>query len=263
MPDWQQIVSSKLSGLALEPEEVTQVLEEVAGHLEEEYQSLLSKDVPEKEAARRALRRVDDWQALKQMIESARKKENPMPKRVAQFWLPAFLTLLLSMVLLAVIQMFGPQPLNAGSSQPLVDAGCRGLRFLATLLAAYRRIGSVHIAPCGWLSASGLLFHRFPHLALFDLFSDRFTDSADSRRPRCPQHHDPCIFCWSICVGDLSRRRASCRWLACAFLRFGATNLKPQCRRLRLSYSSNDKTAIQLTSSAARLTTSPVAEPEY
>jgi hypothetical protein len=71
---------------------------------------LLSKDVPEKEAARRALRRVDDWQALKQMIESARKKENPMPKRIAQFWLPAFLTLLLSMVLLAVIQMFGPNP---------------------------------------------------------------------------------------------------------------------------------------------------------
>src|SRR6266436_2951356 len=110
MPDWQQIVSSKLSGLSLEPEEVTQVLEEVAGHLEEEYQSLLSKDVPEKAAARRALRRVDDWQALKQMIESARKKENPMPKRVTQFWLPAFLTLLLSMVLLAVIEVFGPHP---------------------------------------------------------------------------------------------------------------------------------------------------------
>src|SRR5437016_9616469 len=110
MPDWQQIVSSKLSGRALEPAEVTQVLEEVAGHLEEEYQSLLSKDVPEKEAARRALKRVDDWQVLKQMIESARKKENPMPKRVTQFWLPAFLTLLLSMVLLTVIEVFGPHP---------------------------------------------------------------------------------------------------------------------------------------------------------
>ena len=33
-----------------------------------------------------------------------------MPKRVTQFWLPAFLTLLLSMVFLAVIQMFGPNP---------------------------------------------------------------------------------------------------------------------------------------------------------
>jgi hypothetical protein len=110
MPDWQQIVSSKLSGLALEPEEATQVLEEVAGHLEEDYQSLLSKGVPEKEAASHTLEQVDDWQVLKQMIESARKKENPMPKRVGQFWLPAFLTLLLSMVLLAVIQVFGPSP---------------------------------------------------------------------------------------------------------------------------------------------------------
>src|SRR5438034_5329973 len=77
MPDWQQIVSSKLSGLALEPEEATQVLEEVAGHLEEDYQALLSEGVSEKEAASRALQQVDDWQVLKQMIESARKKENP------------------------------------------------------------------------------------------------------------------------------------------------------------------------------------------
>jgi len=33
-----------------------------------------------------------------------------MTKRVAQFWLPAFVTLLLSMVLLAVIEIFGPNP---------------------------------------------------------------------------------------------------------------------------------------------------------
>ena len=117
MPDWQQIVSSKLSGLALEPEEATQVLEEVAGHLEEDYQALLSEGVSEKEAASRALQQVDDWQVLKQMIESARKKENPMPKRVAQFWLPAFLTLLLSMVLLAVIQVFGPNPWTRAASR--------------------------------------------------------------------------------------------------------------------------------------------------
>jgi hypothetical protein len=33
MPDWQQIVSGKLSGIALEPDEKSQVLEELAGHL--------------------------------------------------------------------------------------------------------------------------------------------------------------------------------------------------------------------------------------
>src|SRR5438445_11170902 len=96
MPDWQQIVSSKLSGIALGPDEKSQVLEELAGHLEEEYQSLLRQGISDEGAMQRALKRVDDWQVLKQMIESARKKENPMPKRVAQFWLPAFLTLLLS-----------------------------------------------------------------------------------------------------------------------------------------------------------------------
>src|SRR6266705_1724789 len=69
-----------------------------------------SQGISDEGAMQRALKRVDDWQVLKQMIESARKKENPMPKRVTQFWLPAFLTLLLSMVFLAVIQMFGPNP---------------------------------------------------------------------------------------------------------------------------------------------------------
>src|SRR6266403_1847377 len=110
MPDWQQIVSGKLSGIALEPDEKSQVLEELAGHLEEHYQSLLSQGISDEGAIQGALKRVDDWQVLKQTIESARKKENPMPKRVTQFWLPAFLTLLLSMVFLAAIQMFGPNP---------------------------------------------------------------------------------------------------------------------------------------------------------
>ena len=113
MPDWQQIVSGELSGIALEPDEKSQVLEELAGHLEEDYQSLLSQGISDEGAAQRALTRVDDWQELKQMIESARHNEHPMPKRVAQFWLPAFLTLLLSMLLLAVSPAFGP---NLGST---------------------------------------------------------------------------------------------------------------------------------------------------
>jgi len=110
MPDWQRIVRQRLAGLALDSEQARQVLEEVAGHLEEDYQSLLDKFVPEEEAAHRALKQVDDWQELKQRIESARNQETIMPKRVAQFWLPAFLTLSLSMVLLALIQRFGPNP---------------------------------------------------------------------------------------------------------------------------------------------------------
>jgi len=65
MPDWQRIVRQRLAGLALDSEQARQVLEEVAGHLEEDYQSLLDKGVPEEEAAHRALKQVDDWQELK------------------------------------------------------------------------------------------------------------------------------------------------------------------------------------------------------
>ena len=110
MLDWQDVVRQRLAGLALEPGDASQVLEELAGHLEERYRFLLREGVSEEEAARCTLEHVSDWQELKQMIEAARKKETAMPKRVAQFWLPAFLTLLLSMVLLAAIEVYGPHP---------------------------------------------------------------------------------------------------------------------------------------------------------
>jgi hypothetical protein len=110
MPDWREVVRQRLAGLALEPEDTSQVFEELAGHLEEKYQFLLREGVSEEDAARRTLEQVSDWQELKQMIESARRKETTMPKRVAQFWFPAFLTLLLSMALLALIEKFGPNP---------------------------------------------------------------------------------------------------------------------------------------------------------
>ena len=110
MHDWQQLVRTKLAGLALEREDAARVTEELAAHLEDNYQSLLRAGLSEQESARRALTSVDGWQELKRKIESSRKKELPMPKRVAQFWFPAFVTLSLSMVLLAVLEIFGPKP---------------------------------------------------------------------------------------------------------------------------------------------------------
>src|SRR5258708_36820451 len=41
-----------------------------------------------------------------------------MNKRVTQFWFPAFSTLALSMVLLAVIQIFGPKPWMSSAGGP-------------------------------------------------------------------------------------------------------------------------------------------------
>jgi len=108
MHDWRQLVSARLSDLMLDDDDAVQVFDELADHLEETYQSLLGEGFSEQAATRRALGGVGDWQALRRKIESSRKRESIMPKRVAQFWLPAFVTLLLSMACLALIQIFGP-----------------------------------------------------------------------------------------------------------------------------------------------------------
>ena len=110
MPDWQQIVSQRLAGLALDAAEKEEVHAELAAHLEESYESLRTKGLPEQTAMQQTLAQVADWQDLRRRIQTARTKENIMPNRVKQFWLPSLLTLVLSIGLLMVIERFGPSP---------------------------------------------------------------------------------------------------------------------------------------------------------
>jgi hypothetical protein len=110
MPDWEAVVEQHLSGLALEPTERVEVIAELAAHLEESCEELRREGMTEEEAARRTLSQVEDWRKLSRLIQIARKKENGMTNRVKQFWLPSLLTLLLTMGLLALIQIFGPNP---------------------------------------------------------------------------------------------------------------------------------------------------------
>jgi len=86
------------------------VIAELAAHLEESCDELRRQGMPEEEAVRRTLSQVEDWQKLSRLIQTARTKENIMTDRVKQFWLPSLLTLSFSMGLLALIQVFGPNP---------------------------------------------------------------------------------------------------------------------------------------------------------
>jgi hypothetical protein len=130
MHDWAQIVRGRLANLALHDDDAAQVFDELAGHLEEAYQSLRDEGLSEQVAISRVLADVGDWRALQRKIESSRKKEFTMTKRVGQFWLPALLTLLLSMALLALIQIFGPHPWVATATP-------RGWRFVAPVAVVY------------------------------------------------------------------------------------------------------------------------------
>src|SRR5882724_8001023 len=110
MRDWEALVEGHLTGLALKPAESAEVIAELAALLAESCEELRSQGMTEEEAVRRTLSQVEDWQKLTRLIQTARTKENIMTNRVKQFWLPSLLTLLFSMGLLALIQVFGPNP---------------------------------------------------------------------------------------------------------------------------------------------------------
>jgi hypothetical protein len=110
MRDWEAIVEQHLSGLALEPAEKSEVIAQLAGHLAETCEELRRQGTKEEEAVRRTLSQIEDWQKLSRLIQTARTKENAMTNRVKQFWIPALVTMLLTMGLLMLIQIFGPNP---------------------------------------------------------------------------------------------------------------------------------------------------------
>lgn len=110
MRDWETLVAGHLAGLVLEPAERAEVITELAAHLEEVCEALRSRGIREEDAVERTLSQVEDWQVLRQGIQSAKTKEHIMTNRVKQFWLPSLVTMLLTMGLLALIQIFGPNP---------------------------------------------------------------------------------------------------------------------------------------------------------
>ncbi len=176
MHDWRLLVQKRLAGLLIEDGEATQVVEELAGHLEESYQALLRDGLSEEVVTRRILESVNDWQDLKRELESSRNKETTVNKRVTQFWFPAFVTLALSMVLLAVIQILGPSPWVDPMPNPMPGGRLRmapiaviyvsWLIFLPFIgaLAAYlsRRAGGRTLAVF-----SSVVFPVFPYVAFF------------------------------------------------------------------------------------------------
>jgi VIT1/CCC1 family predicted Fe2+/Mn2+ transporter len=172
MHDWEQFVRQRLAGMEIDEHEATQVVEELAGNLEENYQSLLREGLSDEDAARRVSNDVGNWQKLQRNIEQSRHKEFIMTKRVAQFWLPSFLTLLLAMVFLMLIQSFGPAPVIANVAPSKLHVTPVAVVYVSWLLTlpfigalgaflSLRAGGSVRAAL--W----SVVFPVLPYLALF------------------------------------------------------------------------------------------------
>ena len=110
MPDWQKLVQSRLSTMALDCHEREEVVAELADHLEETYTSLRAQGFAEQAAINRTTLQVTDWGKLQTQIQNARQKENAMTPRTARFWLPSLVTLIVSMSMLPALEWMGLKP---------------------------------------------------------------------------------------------------------------------------------------------------------
>ena len=138
MPDWQKLVREQLAGLNLGHLEEDDVVAELAGHLEEAFESCCREGISEQDATRRALTQVADWNALRRKIYLARNKEDNMEPRVTRFWLPGLLGFALAMVLEAASYRFDSHPLVLS-----LDRGTPILRFHISWIFALLLVGAM------------------------------------------------------------------------------------------------------------------------
>lgn len=110
MPDWQELVGQGLSGLALDAAEKDEVHAELAGHLQEFYESLRAQGLDEHAALSQTWARIGDWEKLRRKIQMTRQKESTVTPRASQLWLPSLVTLLVSMIMLPVLERLGLNP---------------------------------------------------------------------------------------------------------------------------------------------------------
>ncbi|MGB2899435.1 MAG: permease prefix domain 1-containing protein [Candidatus Acidiferrum sp.] len=169
--EWEELVRAKLAGLAIEPREKREVIEELAAHLEESYEALLREGVAEQAAVQRALSQVTNWQDLQRKILIAKRREHTMQKRLHQLWIPGFLMLILSMVFLPMLQSLGFQPRSVSWSGPGTI-----LLYLPWLLSLpfLGAIGAYISSRAGGSRGTVLLASIFPALALTGAFLSMF-----------------------------------------------------------------------------------------
>jgi hypothetical protein len=138
MPDWQKLVREQLAGLNLGHQEEDDVVAELAGHLEEAFESCCREGISEQDATRRVLTQVADWNALRRKIYLARNKEDNMEPRVTRFWFPGLLGFALAMVLEAASYRFDSHPLVLS-----LDRGTPILRFHISWIFALLLVGAM------------------------------------------------------------------------------------------------------------------------
>jgi len=101
--DWNSLVRERFNGRGLTELQQTEVVSELAAHLEDLYEHERSLGITEAEAISRALNEVDNWRQLSRNINRTRKMEGHMNSRTKSLWLPGLTTLTAAMGALAIM----------------------------------------------------------------------------------------------------------------------------------------------------------------
>ena len=141
-PQWQEIVRSRLAGLALDPADRDEVEAELVAHLEETHEAFRAEGLTEQHAVQRTLAQAGNWQDLQRRISLAKNGGLPMKNRLHQIWFPGLL-----IFALFTISLFLFASLPASSR-------CQRHRLSAVALASslLGGSGSLSIFPRRWLA---------------------------------------------------------------------------------------------------------------
>ena len=85
MPDWKKKIRSRLAGLAIEPARESEIIDELAQHLEDRYAEYLADGVPEAEARRRVLAELRHSDLMQAELRRTEPPPAPRPEMFAGF----------------------------------------------------------------------------------------------------------------------------------------------------------------------------------
>ncbi|MFZ1919073.1 MAG: permease prefix domain 1-containing protein [Terriglobales bacterium] len=114
MPDWKALVRERMGVVSQSSAEETEVIAELAGHLEDVYEELRATGMPESDAMGHALGHIGNWSELATRIRRAKDGEAIMNTRTKTLWLPGLIALTASMVWLMILQRVSFKPTLPG-----------------------------------------------------------------------------------------------------------------------------------------------------
>lgn len=122
MPDWEQTLRERLSGMRLDTAVQEEIIAELAGHLEDSYENFLAQGIGPKEAQMLTWAEFSDARDWLRQIQRAKRGGEKMNDRKKQIWLPGLVTTGLATIFLALLHRAGIRPVTmwTPSSSPTV-----------------------------------------------------------------------------------------------------------------------------------------------